>query len=61
MELKCTKCGCDLEKDFTIDVNDEGSYICCVEAGHCPECNTKYQWTEYFEFDRIDNLMESEE
>ena len=58
MELKCTKCGCDLEKDYTIDVVNEGSYIECHEKGHCPECYTEYQWTEYFEFDRIDGFKE---
>ena len=58
-EIKCTKCGCYLETDDTIDFDHEGSYISCSVVGHCPECGTDYQWTEYFEFDRISNLIES--
>ena len=59
LELKCAKCGGDLETDDTIDIDHEGSYISCLVVGHCSECNTNYQWTEYFEFDRISNLTES--
>ena len=61
MELKCTKCGCELETDDTIDISHEGSYIDCFVIGHCPKCNTNYQWTEYFEFDRIGYLIESDD
>ena len=59
MELKCTKCGCDLETDDVMDMDHEGSYISCFVVGHCPECGANYQWTELFEFDRITGFAEA--
>ena len=59
-EVKCPKCGCELETDDTIDIDHEGSYISCLVVGHCPKCGAVYHWTEYFEFDRVSNLMEIE-
>lgn len=59
-EVKCPKCGCELETDDTIDIDHEGSYISCLVVGHCPKCGADYHWTEYFEFDRVSNLMEIE-
>ena len=36
-EVKCPKCGCELETDDTIDIDHEGSYISCLVVGHCPK------------------------
>ena len=55
-ELKCLYCEADIVVDDTLDTNVDGSYVSMLKVGHCPYCEAHYQWNEYFEFDRFENL-----
>ena len=60
-KLKCPHCGINIERDDAYDLFFYGEN--CVSAscvGHCPNCDSEYQWEEEYELklDKVTNFEE---
>ncbi len=49
----CLNCGAELVEDDVYDHSDHDDY--CV--GHCPECDTEYQWVSVYKFVKHTDLQ----
>lgn len=54
--MECLKCGASIEWDNTYDSDtcDNKHIEYCI--GHCPECDTIYNWQEIYKFEGQENL-----
>lgn len=58
-ELKCPRCGTDLETYEYIDsFHDEYANHIEIMAGICPKCKKWYEWREIYKLTEITELKE---
>ena len=61
-ELKCLKCGGEIEYDDCYDVECDNEYVERFYCGHCIKCDTDHLWSELYKFESIEKLrIESDE
>lgn len=58
---KCLYCNETLEFDNTWDETQDGDFITQYVSGHCPICETEYEWREHYSYTHFTNLKEIEE
>ncbi len=49
-EAKCPMCGTTLEEDDCYDTAFYDDSAVRYVVGRCPECDTAYQWKEYYNY-----------
>lgn len=57
---KC-ECGEELEFDFDTDIWCDGDALIMDSHGHCPKCQKKYKWCDYYALTFHSNLQEKTE
>ena len=58
-DLKC-KCGEVLEFDNDTDMRVDGTMATMVSHGHCPRCEKKYKWLDYYTLSHWGDLEEDD-
>lgn len=56
---ECTKCGCELEFDDTVDQWSDANVVEFKEYGHCPKCGKSYKWRDFYIFSHFEDLEEA--
>lgn len=55
-ELKCKKCGGDIECDDCYNIECDAEWVERFYCGHCVECGTDHLWSELYEFNSVVDL-----
>lgn len=59
MELKCKKCGGEIQHRECVDVevsNSGKDAVICTFDGYCHKCKTEYTWTEEYRYHHREEL-----